>query len=135
MTEYPIEVEENVADTGVTYIKHEMGSTSGIAYATLAVDVSSIPLEDVPLLPLFTRIMMETGAGDYDSVALSRQIGMHTGGVSVGTMISGVNKDGAEDGVISEGEHFVSKLTISGKGQCRQLIDRYVFYRISYTFG
>ena len=117
VTEYPIEVVENIADSGVTYVKHEMGSTSGIAYATLAVDVSGIPLEDVPLLPLFTRIMMETGAGEYDSVALSRQIGMHTGGVSASTMITGVNKDGAEDGVISEGEHFVSKLTISGKGQ------------------
>ncbi|KAL7522972.1 hypothetical protein ACHAWX_007720 [Stephanocyclus meneghinianus] len=115
VTEYPIEVTENAANSGVTLVQHELGSTSGIAYASLAVDVSGIPLEDVPLLPLFTRIMMETGAGEYDSVALSRKIGMHTGGVSVSTMITGVNKDGAPEGVIGEGEHFVSKLTISGK--------------------
>ncbi|KAL3783234.1 hypothetical protein HJC23_001141 [Cyclotella cryptica] len=115
VTEYPIEVTENAANSGITLVQHELGSTSGIAYASLAVDVSGIPLEDVPLLPLFTRIMMETGAGEYDSVALSRRIGMHTGGVSVSTMITGVNKEGAPEGVIGEGEHFVSKLTISGK--------------------
>ena len=115
VTEYPIEVTENAADSGITYVTHEMGSTSGIAYATLAVDISGIPLEDVPLIPLFTRLMKETGAGEYDSVALSRQIGMHTGGVSVSSMINGVNKDGAPEGVIGEGEHFISKLAISGK--------------------
>lgn len=115
VTEYPIEVVENAADSGITYVKHEMGSTSGIAYASLLVDMSGIPLEDVPLIPLFTRMMKENGAGDFDSVALSRQIGMHTGGVSVSSMINGVNKDGAPEGVIGEGEHFVSKLVISGK--------------------
>lgn len=74
-TEYPIEVSENESGTGVTVIRHELGSTSGIAYLNFAVDLSPVSLEDVPLLPIFTRIMMETGAGEYDSVALTRRIG------------------------------------------------------------
>jgi len=115
VTEYPIDVTDNEADSGVTVVRHELGSTSGITYAKLAVDVSDISLEDVALLPLLTRIMMETGAGEYDSVALSRRIGTHTGGVSVSTMISGVNKEGSTPGVVGEGEHFVSKILISGK--------------------
>jgi len=115
VTEYPIEVTENESNTGVTVVRHELGSTSGIAYANLAVDLSGISLEDVPLLPLLTRIMMETGAGEYDSVALSRRIGTHTGGVSVSSMISGVNQEGVEEGTVTSGEHFVSKLLISGK--------------------
>ena len=115
VTEYPNEVIENAANSGVTLVKHELGSTSGIAYANLAVDVSGVPLEDVALLPLFTRIMMETGAGDLDSVALSRKIGTHTGGVSVSVLISGVNEDGATEGVIGAGENMVSKIQISGK--------------------
>jgi Zn-dependent M16 (insulinase) family peptidase len=115
VTEYPIKVSENEFDTGITVVRHELGSTSGIAYANLAVDVSGIALEDVPLLPLLTRIMMETGAGEYDSVALSRKIGTHTGGVSVSTLISGVNQEGAPEGVVTTGEHFVTKLLISGK--------------------
>ena len=91
VTEYPIAVTENESDTGITVVRHEVGSTSGIVYASMLVDMSGLSLEDVSLLSLFTRTMMETGAGEYDSVALSRRIGMHTGGVSVSSMISGVN--------------------------------------------
>lgn len=115
VTEYPIAVTENEANTGVTVVRHEQGSTSGIAYASLAVDMSGISLQDVPLLPLFTRIMMETGAGELSSVDLSRRIGMHTGGVSVSSLISGVNTKGNSEGIVTTGEHFVSKLLISGK--------------------
>ena len=115
VTEYPISVSENEAQTGITVVRHELGSTSGIVYANLAVDVSGISLEDVPLLPLLTRIMLETGAGEYDSVKLSRKIGTHTGGVSVSSLISGVNPDGAPEGVVTNGEYFVTKLLISGK--------------------
>lgn len=115
VTEYPIAVTEDMSGTGVTVVRHELGSTSGIAYASLAVDVSGLSLEDVPLLPLFTRIMMETGAGEYDSVALSRRIGMHTGGVSVSSLIAGVNQEGAAEDAVTTGEHFFTKITITGK--------------------
>ncbi|EJK74079.1 hypothetical protein THAOC_04269, partial [Thalassiosira oceanica] len=115
VTEYPIAVTENEAKTGVTVVRHELGSTSGIVYADLAVDISELSIEDVPLLPLFTRLMKETGAGEYDSVALSRRIGTHTGGVSVSPLISGVNQKGAKEGTVTTGEHFVTKLLISGK--------------------
>lgn len=74
-TEYPIAVTENESGSGVTVVRHELGSTSGIAYVNFAVDLSTIPLEDVPLIPLFTKMLKETGAGKLDSVALSRRIG------------------------------------------------------------
>ena len=115
ITEYPIAVAENEATSGVTVVRHELGSTSGIAYANLAVDVSGVALEDVPLLPLFTRMMLETGAGDYDSVALSRRIGTHTGGVSASVLVAGVNEEGGTEGTVNSGEHFVSKILITGK--------------------
>jgi hypothetical protein len=73
--EYPIAVSENENNSGVTVVRHELVSTSGIAYVSLAVDLSSLSLDDVPLLPIFTKLMKETGAGDYDSVQLSREIG------------------------------------------------------------
>lgn len=74
-TEYPIAVSENENDSGVTVVRHELGSTSGIAYVKFAVDLSDLSLDEVPLLPLLSRMIMETGAGEYDSVALSRRIG------------------------------------------------------------
>lgn len=75
--EYPIEITENDSGSGITVVQHELGSTSGIAYVSFAVDLSRISLEDASLLPLFTRMMTETGAGNYDAVALSRRIGKY----------------------------------------------------------
>jgi Zn-dependent M16 (insulinase) family peptidase len=95
VSEYPIAVSENEANSGVTVVRHEMGSTSGIAYAALGLDISMLPLEDIPLLPLMTRIMMETGAGDYDSgVALSQRIGIYTGGIGVNILDTPVKRTG-----------------------------------------
>jgi Zn-dependent M16 (insulinase) family peptidase len=74
-TEFPIAVTENENESGITVVRHELGSTSGIAYVNFGVDLSTLPLDDVSLLPLFTQVMMETGAGEYDSVALRRKIG------------------------------------------------------------
>merc|ERR1719517_263356 len=74
VTEYPIDV---------TVVRHEMVSTSGIAYVDFGVDISGIDLDDTTLLPIFTRILLEAGAGEYDDVALSRRIGMRTGGIDV----------------------------------------------------
>ena len=70
--EYPLAVTSDFDGTGITVAASNMPSTSGVVYATLGVDVSGVPLDDAPLLPLFCRIMMETGAGEYDDVQLSR---------------------------------------------------------------
>lgn len=46
-------------------------------------------LKDIPhnlleLLPLFSRMITETGTASLDSVALSRKIGAETGGIYAG---------------------------------------------------
>jgi presequence protease len=74
-TEYPIDVTADENNSGITVVRHKLGSTSGIAYVNFAVDLSNLSLDDVPILPLFTQMLLETGAGDMDSVALSRKIG------------------------------------------------------------
>lgn len=73
--EFPIEISENDDGSGITVVRHEMTSTSGIAYVALAVDLSKIPLADAPLLPLFTQVIRETGAGELDSTGLNQMIG------------------------------------------------------------
>jgi presequence protease len=74
-TEYPIDVTNNENDSGIAVVRHKLGSTSGIAYVNFAVDLAGLSVDDAPLLPLFTQMMIETGAGEFDSVALSRKIG------------------------------------------------------------
>jgi Zn-dependent M16 (insulinase) family peptidase len=115
VTEYPIAVSENESSSGVTVIRHELGSTSGIAYVNLGVDLSGLPLEDAALLPLLTRIMMETGAGDYDSVALSRRIGTHTGGIDISLLTTAVHPEGADESKIIAGTNLQTKLILRGK--------------------
>ncbi|CAM9995807.1 unnamed protein product, partial [Laminaria digitata] len=53
----------------------------GILYADVGMDLSNVLLEDLPILGLFSRVMMETGTSDMDRVQLSRRIGSQTGGV------------------------------------------------------
>lgn len=66
----------------VTLLTHPLTS-SGILYADLLFDYSGIDLEDVELLPLFTRLLMESGTKNYDETKLTRTIGANTGGISV----------------------------------------------------
>ncbi|CAM9295585.1 unnamed protein product [Ectocarpus sp. 4 AP-2014] len=65
---------------GIDVITHDLPS-SGILYADVGVDLSNIPLEDMPILGIFSRVMMETGTSEMDRVQLSRRIGSQTGGV------------------------------------------------------
>jgi Zn-dependent M16 (insulinase) family peptidase len=115
VTEYPIAVSENESNSGVTVLRHELGSTSGIAYVKLGVDLSQLDVEDIALLPLFTRVMMETGAGEYDQVGLSRRIGTHTGGISLNVLTTAVHPDGSNESEILDGNYLQTKLIVTGK--------------------
>jgi len=115
VTEYPIAVSDDENGSGVTVLRHEQSSTSGIAYIDFAVDVSQVPFEDVPLLSLFTRIMTETGAGGLSDVDLSQRIGIHTGGVNANLSLRTLRADGVEKGTVHECDHMMSKIFIGGK--------------------
>jgi len=132
VSEYPIEV--NVDEkSGVTVIRHELASTSGIAYVSFAVDASGVAYEDVPLLSLFTRIMTETGAGDYSDVQLSQRIGTHTGGVGAGLLKTTVSPDGVPSGAIYEGNNMITKLTVGGKATSDKTDELFSIFKLVLT--
>mmetsp|Transcript_64393 Transcript_64393/g.112423 ORF Transcript_64393/g.112423 Transcript_64393/m.112423 type:complete len:1091 (+) Transcript_64393:80-3352(+) len=81
----PIEVEQ-LAD-GVQVLTHDL-QTSGILYADIAFDMSSIKEDDIVLIPLLTRMLTESGTTDLDEVQLGRRIGSETGGLGVSTFTS-----------------------------------------------
>lgn len=64
-----------------TVLQHDL-ETSGIVYVDVSFDFSNLSLEDLPYLPLYLRLLKEAGTSTWDEVALSRQIGIHTGGIS-----------------------------------------------------
>jgi Zn-dependent M16 (insulinase) family peptidase len=121
--EYPIAVSENESGSGVTVIRHELGSTSGISYVNFGIDLSVLPLDDVPLLPLFGRLLKENGAGEYDSVQLSQKIGTNTGGINVGLMTTAVHPEGLDQGKVSSGEYLATKLYFQGKSTSDKTAD------------
>jgi len=133
VTEYPIEVTENEADSSVTVVRHELVSTSGIAYADLGVDLSNIPLEDVPLLSIFTRMMTENGAGDLSDIELSRKIGTYTGGVNVLLSLTGLKGDDAPENAVSDGSLMMTKLFIRGKATRDRTEDLFSIYKLILT--
>jgi Predicted Zn-dependent peptidases, insulinase-like len=133
VTEYPIEVSDNESDSGVTVVRHELASTSGIAYVNFAVDTSGVDYNDIALLPIFTRIMTETGAGEYTDVQLSQRIGTHTGGVGVSLMKTSVNPDSVPSYAIYEGNNMISKLSIRGKATSDKTGELFSIFKLILT--
>lgn len=133
VTEYPIAVSENEKNTGVTVIRHELTSTSGIAYANFGVDLSGISLDDVPLLPLFGRLLKEAGAGDYDDVQLSRAIGTHTGGIQLTLVTTPVTPEGADESAVTDGNRLVTKLVFKGKATSEKIDKLFDIYQLILT--
>ena len=130
VTEYPIEVSENENESGVKVIRHELASTSGIAYVGFGIDISNVLYEDIALLPLFTRIMTETGAGELSDVDLSRKIGTYTGGVSVSLTTSSIRPTGSEARTVHDGDKLLTKLFIKGKATSENADELFSIYNL-----
>lgn len=133
VTEYPIAVNENENNSSITVVRHELGSTSGIAYVNFAVDISALPLDDVPLVPLFTRLMTEAGAGSLDSVALTRRIGAHTGGVGVSLLTTAVHPAGVDESVVVSGDKLQTKMIIAGKATSEKIDELFSIFKLILT--
>jgi presequence protease len=65
-----------------TVLTHALPSAD-ILYADLAFAYDGLAFEDLPLLPLLARLLMESGTTERDASALAQAIDSHTGGLSV----------------------------------------------------
>ena len=84
----PIPVEVG-ALAGTTLLAHDL-DTNGLIYLDLAFDLHRLAPELLPYLALFSRALLETGAGPDDFIALSQRIGRETGGISAQRWTSAV---------------------------------------------
>jgi hypothetical protein len=101
-----------------TVLTHPL-QTNGILYVDMVLDYSAVDMEDVEYLPLFARMLMESGTENYDATALSRRIGAHTGGISVsfqndyrGKMTEVAQPDEAQLYLLLRGKAVDAKLPI-----------------------
>ena len=76
---------ELLTTKGPTVLRHAL-PTSGVVYADLAFDLSKVPEELLPLVPLYTRALKQLGTGKGDFVDLTRRVGMSTGGIRASQM-------------------------------------------------
>jgi len=75
----PTEIDEEKA---LTVLKHDL-FTNGIAYLDLAFDISSVPEEDVPYLPLLGKLMGGMGAAGLNYEEMVKRVALNLGGISI----------------------------------------------------
>ncbi|MDP1730220.1 MAG: insulinase family protein [Devosia sp.] len=75
----PIPIEREALE-GVRLFTHRL-ETSGVIYLDLGFDLRSVPGELLPLLPIFSRALLQTGTAREDFVSLTQRIGRSTGGI------------------------------------------------------
>ena len=86
---------DHTAIGGVPVLKHDL-FTNGIAYLDLAFDVSDVPEELQPYLPLLGKLTVQMGAAGLSYEAMSKRIALRTGGLGV-NLAAGLTADGKEN--------------------------------------
>ena len=82
---------EHLNVDGASVLQHDL-FTSGIVYCDVGLDLRLLPQSYLPFVSIFSRALLETGAGDDDFVALSQRISTHTGGIRPATFASAVHE-------------------------------------------
>lgn len=77
--------EENLGAIPLLY--HDL-PTSSILYLDLAFTLENLPERLIPYLGLLGRVLLEMGTQDLDYVALSQELGKHTGGVRANSLLT-----------------------------------------------
>ena len=81
---------------GVDALAHEL-FTNGIAYLDLAFDISDIPEDLQPCMPLLGKFMTGMGAAGLDYEQMAKRIAMKTGGLGA-SLAAGLFAHGGADG-------------------------------------
>ena len=111
----PMNVFEDLFDSGVTTLEHELPFTNGIAYIDFAIDISNMDFNDVVLLPLFCRLLREAGTKGMNDIRMQYQVDRTSGGITVYPVIEEVvQTDGDGNYVVPDGKHFVTKIVVNG---------------------
>ncbi|KFM23321.1 Presequence protease 2, chloroplastic/mitochondrial [Auxenochlorella protothecoides] len=75
--------------SGATQLTHDL-FTNNILYLDVALDLTRLGPELLPLVPLFCRCLTNMGTEEEDFITLTERIGRKTGGVSVSPFVTSV---------------------------------------------
>jgi Zn-dependent M16 (insulinase) family peptidase len=112
--EIDIAVHQGVGAAAATVLTHAL-ETSGIVYVDLALDLSALDYEaDAALLPLLSRMLVESGTSQLDRVQMSRRVGALTGGVGASVMML-PRKRGEDRHTVTGLDDVTAHLVMHGK--------------------
>ena len=83
---------EHMRVSDVPVLRHDL-FTNGILYCDIGLNLHLLPQQYLPFVPIFSRALLETGAGPDDFVALSQRISTQTGGIRPATFTSTVHQN------------------------------------------
>lgn len=98
----------------MTILRHEL-PTNGIVYADIALPLSGLSLDDLPLVGLFLRCLLETGTSKLDQTQLTRKIGTHTGGIRMSSRIALKHPKNGVLGDATKGDQLTAHMFVRGK--------------------
>jgi Zn-dependent M16 (insulinase) family peptidase len=104
---------------GVTVLSHKV-SSSGLIYADMVFDLAVIPVDYLPVLPLFMSLLFDVGTSKLDAAAFTHLIGAKTGGIGVSKM--NALKLG-KDGKVGDSNDIAFRLVVYGKSTASQADD------------
>ena len=79
--------------------------TNGVTYLDLRVDFSTLTAAQQRLLPLFSRVLTQSGAAGDDYVTIAQRIASVTGGIGAAAQVQS----------LAESDDFVESFVVSGK--------------------
>uniref|UniRef100_A0A7S2CTU1 Peptidase M16C associated domain-containing protein n=1 Tax=Haptolina brevifila TaxID=156173 RepID=A0A7S2CTU1_9EUKA len=106
---YPTELSD--LPGGGKQLTHPLPS-AGVVYADILLDMSSVPLEDLPLVRFLSELLDEVGTSEMSAVAMQRRIGARTGGISTAMIFEQPTGVG---GTVADPLDSVAYLAIRGK--------------------
>ena len=86
--------------------------TAGVVYADILLDLSKVPLEDLPLMRFFSGLIDEIGTSDMNAVQMQRRIGARTGGISTAMLYE---QPTGPDGTVADPMAMTAHFAIRGK--------------------
>jgi Zn-dependent M16 (insulinase) family peptidase len=118
-------------EASVLVAEHPVKSSFGILYVDFGMDMSVINLDDLSLVPLLARLMVESGTSKLDDVHLARRIGAKTGGINIKTMVEAILPSKVEDDafVVPDGNLLQTKLFFRTKCTKEQVSELFSLYR------
>ena len=111
--EIPTKQHDNILGSGMSMLEHEVTHSNGIAYIDFAIDISNMDFDDVVLLPLFCRLLVQGGNQVDSGIEFQRKIDADTGGFTVEPLVEEIVEFGSDGGyVVPNGRHMETKIVV-----------------------